>query len=126
MVPEENCTNARSSGETSAPADAATSPTPSSQRRSITARASIAAIAGEDYDRDAPISDLIKQQLGINFRTPLLEFNLDYFASFMPAERLPLQKRIEEAADKLTYFREANIEAFNTSPAVWMPVAELP
>lgn len=86
----------------------------------------IAAIAGEDYDKDAPISDLVKKRLGINFRSPLLEFNLEYLAGMVPAERLALQKRIQEAADKLSKYRDGNLEAFNTSPAVWMPVAELP
>src|SRR6185295_574580 len=40
----------------------------------------IAAIAGEDFDKDAPIGDLIKKRLGINFKTPFLDFNLEYYA----------------------------------------------
>jgi hypothetical protein len=86
----------------------------------------IAAIAGEDYDKDQPVGDLIRKRLGINFRTPFLDFKLEYFAGMVPAERLVLQKRIQDAADQLSNYRDANIEAFNTSPAVWMPVSQLP
>jgi hypothetical protein len=86
----------------------------------------IAAIAGEDYDREAPIAELIGKRLGIAFRTPLLEYNLEYMESILPIDRLGVAKRIQDAADRLAYFRDANLEAFNTSPAVWMPVSYLP
>jgi len=86
----------------------------------------LSAIAGEDYDKSAPIAELIRKRVGINFRTKLLEFDLDYLSSLVPAERLQLTKRIQEAGDKLSTYLEANLEAFDTNPAVWMPVSQLP
>jgi len=41
-------------------------------------------------------------------------------------ERLQMTKRIQERATILSQFLEANLEAFNKAPAVWMPVAQLP
>jgi hypothetical protein len=86
----------------------------------------LAAIAGENYDPKETIETTIKKQLGIQFRTKLLDFNLEYLAGMNSAERLAMAKRIQEAGNKLSQFLEAHLEAFNKNPAVWMPVAELP
>lgn len=86
----------------------------------------LAAIAGENYDPKEPIELTIKKRLGIQFRTKLLDFNIEYYGALTPAERLQLAKRIQEASKILSQFLEANLEALNKSPAVWMPVAQLP
>ena len=86
----------------------------------------LAAIAGENYDPKETIELTIKKRLGIQFRTKLLDFNLEYLAGLTPNERLQLTKRIQDASKILSQFLEANLEAFNKSPAVWMPVAQLP
>ncbi len=41
-------------------------------------------------------------------------------------ERLAMTKRIQNAGSLLSQFLEANLEAFDKTPAVWMPVAQLP
>jgi Mg-chelatase subunit ChlD len=86
----------------------------------------IAAIAGESYDEDDTISEIIRKKLGINFRSELLNFRLEYLTSLVPAERLKFTKRIQEAGDNLAIYLEANLVEFDTSPAVWMPIAVLP
>jgi hypothetical protein len=86
----------------------------------------IAAIAGESYDEDDTISEIIRKKLGINFRSELLNFRLEYLTSLVPAERLKFTKRIQEAGDNLAIYLEANLAEFDTSPAVWMPIAALP
>lgn len=86
----------------------------------------IGAIAGEECDPEEPIANTIKRQLGIQFRTKLLEFNLEYLAGLTQPERLALTKRIQDAGDKLSRYLEANLAAFDTNPAVWMPVEQLP
>jgi hypothetical protein len=86
----------------------------------------IAAIAGENYDPKESIEVTIKKRLGIQFRTKLLDFNLEYLAGLTPGERLQLTKRIQDASRILGQFHDANLEAFSKSPAVWMPVAQLP
>ena len=47
-------------------------------------------------------------------------------AGLTPGERLQLTKRIQDASRILGQFHDANLEAFSKSPAVWMPVAQLP
>jgi hypothetical protein len=86
----------------------------------------LAAIAGEDYDPKETIAVTIKKRLGIQFRTKLLDFNLEWLGTLNPVERLDMAKRIQVASRALGQFHDANLEAFRKSPAVWMPVAELP
>jgi hypothetical protein len=86
----------------------------------------LAAIAGEGYDPKESIELTIKKRLGIQFRTKLLDFNLEYLAGMNQAERLSMTKRIQSAGKVLSQFLEANLEALDKSPAVWMPVAQLP
>jgi len=86
----------------------------------------LAAIAGEGYDAKESIELTIKKRLGIQFRTKLLDFNLEFLAGMTSGERLSLAKRIQEASKHLGQFMDANLEAFDKSPAVWMPVAKLP
>jgi hypothetical protein len=86
----------------------------------------IAAIAGENYNKDDTISEIIRKQIGINFRSELLNFNLEYLTSLNPNERLKYTKRIQDAGNKLGLYLEANLAEFDKSPAVWMPVAALP
>jgi len=86
----------------------------------------IAAIAGENYNKDDSISEIIRKKLGINFRSELLNFNIEYLSSLVPAERLKFTKRIQDAGNQLGQYLEANLAEFDTSPAVWMPIAALP
>jgi hypothetical protein len=86
----------------------------------------LAAIAGEDYDPKENIALTIKKRLGIQFRTKLLEFNLEFLAGLTRDERLALTRRIQDASKTMTQFFDANLEALDKSPAVWMPVSQLP
>lgn len=86
----------------------------------------IAAIAGEDFDRKERISVIIKKKLGIQFRTKLLSFDLQYIAGLTPDERLALTKRIQDAGNNLGLFLEANLKEFDSQPTVWMPMDVLP
>ena len=88
--------------------------------------ARLAAIAGEGYDPKETIEVTIRKRLGINFRTKLLDFNLEFLAGMNQNERLAMTKRIQERATILSQFMEANLEQFNKAPAVWMPVSQLP
>lgn len=86
----------------------------------------LAAIAGEGYNPGESIEVTIKKRLGIQFRTKLLDFNLEYLAGLTHAERLAMTKRIQERGTILSQFLEANLAALDTNPSVWMPVAQLP
>jgi len=86
----------------------------------------IAVIAGENYDKNDSISEIIRKQAGINFRSELLNFNLEYLTSLVPAERLRFTKRIQDAGTQLGRYLEAHLAEFDTSPAVWMPIDALP
>jgi hypothetical protein len=86
----------------------------------------LAAIAGEDYDPKENIAVTIKKRLGIQFRTKLLEFNLEFLAGMNRDERLAMTRRIQTASKVLTQFFDSNLESLDKSPAVWMPVAQLP
>jgi len=86
----------------------------------------VGAIAGESFDPDAPLKELVEKQLGIQFRSELLNFNIEFITTLNPAERNVYAKRIQEAAGALGQFFDANLEAFDTEIAVWMPVSKLP
>lgn len=86
----------------------------------------LAAIAGEDYDPKENIAVTIKKRLGIQFRTKLLEFNLEFLAGLTRDERLALTRRIQDASKTMTQFFDAHLEELDKSPAVWMPVSQLP
>ena len=86
----------------------------------------ISTIAGEDYDPEDTIAEIIRKKLGIQFRSKLLEFDIEYLPAMVPAERLEFAKRLEDAATELSQYLEANQEDFDTKVAVWMPVAILP
>ncbi|MGO9544770.1 MAG: VWA domain-containing protein [Rhodomicrobium sp.] len=86
----------------------------------------LAAIAGEDYDPKESIEVTIKKRLGIQFRSKLLSFNLEYLAGMTRDERLAMTKRIQEAGSRLSQFHDANLEALDKNPVVWMPVSQLP
>ena len=86
----------------------------------------IAAIAGEDYDPEEPIEAIIEKRLGIQFRSDLLNFDLNFLPAMVPAERLAYTKRIQEAANILTQYLEANQTEFDEQIAVWMPIDVLP
>lgn len=86
----------------------------------------IAAIAGEDYDAEDTIEEIVEKQLGIQFRSDLLAFDVNYIPAMVPNERLALAKRIQDAATVLNQYLEANLVEFDTQPAVWMPVSALP
>lgn len=86
----------------------------------------IAAIAGENYDETDSISEIIRKNLGIEFRSDLLKFNLEYLDTLNRAERLRYSKRIQDAGTNLARYLEANLAEFDSKPAVWMPIAALP
>lgn len=86
----------------------------------------IAAISGEEYDSSEPIEEVIEKKLGIQFRSDLLNFDLNFLAAMVPNERLAMTKRIDTASEKLNQFFEANQDEFDRNPAVWMPIAVLP
>jgi hypothetical protein len=86
----------------------------------------IAAIAGENYDETDTISEIIRKNLGIEFRSELLSFDLEYLDTLVPAERLKFTKRIQDAGNTLGQYLEANLAEFDSLPAVWMPVSALP
>lgn len=86
----------------------------------------VAAIAGEDYDPDESIEEIIEKKLGIQFRSDLLSFDINYIPAMVPAERLAMTKRIQDAATKLSQYLEANQAEFDDQIAVWMPVGVLP
>lgn len=92
----------------------------------VSAAEAIAAIAGEDYDPDENISDIIEKKLGIKFPSELLDFNLEFLDSLSPGERLKFTKRIQDAGDELSFYLESNLAEFDENPAVYMPVAALP
>lgn len=86
----------------------------------------ISAIAGEDFDPDQTIEEIVSKQLGVEFRSHLLSFPIQYFEAMVPEERLKLQGRLQDAATRLSNYLDANLEEFDTLPAVWMPVGALP
>ena len=86
----------------------------------------VAAIAGEDFNPEETIEEVIQKKLGIQFRSDLLNFDLNFIAAMTPNERLAMTKRIQDAAVKLSQYLEANQADFDKQPAVWMPVSVLP
>jgi hypothetical protein len=86
----------------------------------------LAAIAGEDYDPKENIDVTVKKRLGIQFRTRLLDFNIEYLAGMNRDERLAIAKRIQTAGRELAQFLDVHLDELDRSPAVWMPVAQLP
>ena len=86
----------------------------------------IAAIAGENYDPSDSIETIIQKKLGIEFRSDLLNFDVAYFESLVPNERLKFAKRIQDAATALSQYLEANQAEFDEQVAVWMPISALP
>lgn len=86
----------------------------------------IAAIAGENYDPNETIEEIVQKKLGIEFRSDLLNFDINYLPALVPAERLAIAKRIQDAATVLGQYLEANLVEFDSQPAVWMPIDVLP
>lgn len=87
---------------------------------------SLAAIAGESLDSGETIAQTLQRQLGVKFRSGLLEFDLDYLDALTPAERTAFARRLQDAAAALDTFLNANLAAFDAGEAVWMPVSTLP
>lgn len=96
----------------------------SSMRESL--QQSLAAIAGEAVDPSETIATTLRRQLGVQFRSGLLEFNLEYLEALTPAERATFARRLQEAAQGLDGFMNANLEELDRNPWVWMPVSALP
>jgi hypothetical protein len=86
----------------------------------------MAAIAGETFDPKEPIGTLVSKRLGINFNTPMLEFDLDFLIAMTPAERDLLLKQIRKETEGLNKFMADNQDALNSQPAVWMDAELLP
>lgn len=87
---------------------------------------SLAAIAGEGLDPGETIAQTLQRQLGVKFKSGLLEFDLDYLDALTPAERTAFARRLQDAAAALDTFLNANLAAFDAGEAVWMPVSTLP
>ena len=83
-------------------------------------------IIGEKIDPNLPLDEIISRKLGINFETELLEFDVNYLAALNPTEKTAMQKRMQDAGDKLTTFLESSIGELDTEPTVWMPLSYLP
>jgi len=86
----------------------------------------VAAIAGEDFDRSEPLDSIVKKTLGIQFRSGILSFDMEFLSVLTPAERLKFTQRIQQGGEKLSQFLEANLAEFDSQPAVWMPISALP
>jgi hypothetical protein len=95
-----------------------------SLRRSVSQ--SLAAIAGEDVDPNETIAQTLQRQLGIQFRSGLLEFNLEFLDALTPTERVGFAKRLQQAAQGFDQFLNANLEELDRNPSIWMPVSALP
>ncbi|WP_323811301.1 VWA domain-containing protein [Yoonia sp. 67-2] len=95
-----------------------------SMRRSV--QQSLAAIAGEETNPAETIAQTLQRQLGIQFRSGLLEFNLEFLDALTPTERASFGRRLQEAAQGLDMFLNANLEELDRNPWVWMPVSALP
>lgn len=95
-----------------------------SMRQSL--QQSLAAIAGEAIDPHETIATTLRRQLGVRFRSGLLEFNLEYLEALTPTERGIFARRLQEAAQGLDGFLNANLEELDRNPWVWMPVTALP
>lgn len=87
---------------------------------------SLAAIAGEEANPGETIAQTLQRQLGVKFKSGLLEFNLEYLDALTPAERTSFAKRLQDAAAGLDAFLNANLAAFDAGETVWMPVSTLP
>jgi hypothetical protein len=97
---------------------------PESLHRSVAE--SLSAIAGEEVDPNETIAQTLSRQLGVKFRSGLMEFNLEYLDALTPSERASFGKRLQDAAAGLDAFLNANMAAFDAEGAVWMPVSFLP
>jgi DNA-directed RNA polymerase specialized sigma54-like protein len=86
----------------------------------------LAAISGENYDYSESIEVTRKKQLGIQFRTKLLEFDIANLAGVNRDERLAIARRIQDAGKGLAQFLDKHLQEFDGGEAVWMPVSELP
>jgi len=87
---------------------------------------SLAAIAGEEADPSETIAQTLQRQLGVQFRSGLLEFNLEYLDALTPAERTSFAKRLQDAAAGLDAFLNAHLAEFDAGDTVWMPTSALP
>lgn len=87
---------------------------------------SLAAIAGEAVDPAETIAETLQRQLGVKFKSGLLEFNLEYLDALTPGERTSFAKRLQDAAVGLDGFLNARLAEFDSGEAVWMPVTALP
>ena len=87
---------------------------------------SLAAIAGEAVDPSETIAETLQRQLGVKFKSGLLEFNLEYLDALTPGERTSFAKRLQDAAVGLDGFLNARLAEFDSGEAVWMPVTALP
>ncbi|OYU19381.1 MAG: hypothetical protein CFE34_05615 [Rhodobacteraceae bacterium PARR1] len=87
---------------------------------------SLAAIAGEEVDPAETIAETLQRQLGVKFKSGLLEFNLEYLDALTPGERASFAKRLQDGAAGLDAFLNARMAEFDSGEAVWMPITALP
>lgn len=92
----------------------------------LSVRQSLAAISGEQVDPNETIAETLQRQLGIQFRSGLLEFNLEFLDALTPTERANFGRRLQESAQGLDMFLNANLEELDSNPWIWMPVSNLP
>ena len=83
-------------------------------------------IIGEKVDPNLPLDEIISRKLGINFETELLSYDVNYLFALTPTEKTSMQKRMQDAGDRLTTFLESSIAELDTEPTVWMPLSYLP
>ena len=86
----------------------------------------LSTIAGDNYDPKETIAATIRKRLGIQFRTKLFEFNLEFLTGLTGDERLALTRRFRQVEITLQQFLDANLEALDKSSTIWMPVSQLP
>lgn len=86
----------------------------------------LAAAAGEDYDPNESIEATNRKRQAIQFRTRLLDFNIEDIAGMNRDERVAMARRIQDGSTILTQFLEAHADELSRSPTVWLPVSLLP
>jgi hypothetical protein len=75
-------------------------------------------LTGERYDPRETIEDIVRKRVGIQFRTRLLDFNLEYLAAMVRDERSALGLRFLQHEKILSDFRAATLDEMDRSPAV--------
>lgn len=86
----------------------------------------LAAASGEDYDPNESMEATNRKRQALQFRTRLLDFNIEDIAGMNRDERVAMAKRIQNGSTILTQFLDAHAEELSRSPTIWLPVSLLP